>query len=85
LKLYVCQGDDGGPPFHPCHQVQEALRNAGIEYDKIIAAKGNPIPFLRGPRPELRRITATEKFLAMMLADGAVLVHDQILAWIGRH
>ena len=31
--LYVCHGDDGGPRVHPCRRVQEALREAGIEYD----------------------------------------------------
>src|SRR4029453_5138564 len=45
--LYVCHGDDGGPRFHPCRRVQEALRGAGIEYEKVIAAHGSPIPFLR--------------------------------------
>jgi hypothetical protein len=51
--LYVCHGDDGGPRVHPCRRVQEALRAAGIEYDKVIAAHGSPIPFLRkGPRDE---------------------------------
>jgi hypothetical protein len=48
--LFVCHGDDGGPRFHPCRRVQEALHGAGIDYEKIIAGHGNPIPFLRrGP------------------------------------
>jgi predicted dithiol-disulfide oxidoreductase (DUF899 family) len=38
--LYVCHGDDEGPRRHPCRRVQEALRAAGIEYDKVIAAHG---------------------------------------------
>jgi len=48
--LYVCHGDDGGPRRHPCRKVQEALRAKGIEYDKVIAAHGSPIPFLRNTR-----------------------------------
>ena len=48
--LFVCHGDDGGPRIHPCRRVQEALRAAGIEYDKVIAAHGSPIPFLRKAR-----------------------------------
>ena len=36
--LYVCHGDDGGPRVHPCRRVQEALRAAGIGYEKVIAA-----------------------------------------------
>jgi hypothetical protein len=54
--LFVCHGDDGGPWFHPCRRVQEALRDAGIEYEKVIAAHGSPIPFLRrGSREALFR------------------------------
>jgi len=34
--LYVCHGDDGGPRIHPCRRVQEALNEAGIEYEKVI-------------------------------------------------
>jgi len=38
--------------------VQEALRAAGIEYEKVIAAHGSPIPFLRkGSREKLREAT----------------------------
>ncbi len=58
LTLYVCHGDDGGPRIHPCRRVQEAMREAGIEYDKVVAAHGNPIPFLRkGSRDDLRAAT----------------------------
>jgi hypothetical protein len=84
--LFVCHGDDGGPPFHPCRQVQEALRSAGIEYKKVIAAHGNAFPFLRGPRPELMREAGTEKLPALKLADGRVLIHQRtILGWIGEN
>ena len=56
--LYVCHGDDGGPRMHPCRRVQEAMRAAGIDYEKVVAAHGNPIPFLRkGSREELREAT----------------------------
>ena len=59
--LYVCHGDTGGPKMHPCRRVQDAMREAGIEYDKVVAAHGNPIPFLRkdlattSPRPRATR------------------------------
>jgi hypothetical protein len=36
--LFMCHGDDGGPRMHPCRRVQEALRDAGIEYETVIAA-----------------------------------------------
>jgi glutathione S-transferase len=82
--LYVCHGDDGGPRIHPCRRVQEALRAAGIEYDKVIAVQGNPIPFLRrGSREELRAATGDTKVPALKLPDGTVITHSRaILAWI---
>jgi glutathione S-transferase len=82
--LYVCHGDDGGPRVHPCRRVQEALREAGIEYHKVIAAHGSPIPFLRkGSREELERQTGGKKLPALKLADGTVITPSRaILAWI---
>jgi GMP synthase-like glutamine amidotransferase len=63
--LYVCHGDDAGPRRRPCRRVQEALRAAGIEYDKVIAAHGHPIPFFRkGSRDELREATGDTKLPA---------------------
>jgi len=83
-QLFVCHGDDAGPRIHPCRRVQEALRGAGIEYDKVIAGHGNPIPFLRkGSRESLRQATGAEKLPAMKLPDGRVLTHQRaILAWV---
>jgi glutathione S-transferase len=82
--LFVCHGDDGGPRIHPCRRVQEALRAAGIEYDKVIAAHGSPIPFLRkGSRDDLREATGETKLPALKLADGTVLIQSgAIFAWI---
>lgn len=82
--LYVCHGDDHGPRLHPCRRVQEAMREAGIEYDKVIAAHGNPIPFLRkGSREELREATGDTKLPALKLPDGEVITHSRaILAWV---
>src|SRR3954453_11278378 len=82
--LFVCRGDDGGPRVHPCRRVQEALRAADIEYEKVIAAHGNPIPFLRkGSRDELRAATGSTKLPALELADGTVLTHSRaIRSWI---
>ena len=84
--LYVCHGDDGGPRVHPCRRVQEALRAKGIDYDKVVAAHGNPIPFLRkGSRDELRAATGDEKLPALKLPDGTVLTHSRaILRWADR-
>ncbi len=64
--------------------MQEALRSAGIEYDKVIAAHGNPIPFLRkGSRDELRAATGDKKLPALKLPDGTVITHSRaILSWV---
>jgi glutathione S-transferase len=84
--LYVCHGDDGGPKMHPCRRVQEALRAAGIPYDKVVAAHGSPIPFLRkGSREELREATGATKLPALKLPDGTMIVHSRaILAWVSQ-
>jgi hypothetical protein len=84
--LFVCHGDDGGPRIHPCRRVQEALRAAGIEYDKVIAAHGSPIPFLRkGSRGELRDATGDTKLPALKLPDGTVITHSRaILSWVDQ-
>ena len=82
--LFVCHGDDGGPPFHPCRRVQEALRDAEIEYQKVIAGHGSPIPFLRrGSRDQLLAATGTKKLPTLKLPDGTVVSHSRaILAWV---
>jgi glutathione S-transferase len=84
--LYVCHGDRGGPRTHPCRRVQEALDAASIDYDKVIAAHGNPIPFLRkGSREELRKATGSTKLPALKLSDGTVITHSRaILTWIAE-
>lgn len=82
--LYVCHGDDKGLRMHPCRRVQEALREAGIPYQKVVGGHGNPIPFLRkGSRDALRQATGQAKLPALQLPDGRVLVHSRaILNWV---
>jgi Glutathione S-transferase, N-terminal domain len=84
--LYVCHGDEGGPQMHPCRRVQEAMKAAGIEYEKVIAAHGHPIPFMRkGSRDELERATGTTKLPTLKLPDGSVRRHSkEILAWVEK-
>jgi glutathione S-transferase len=62
------------------------MRKAGIEYEKVIAAHGSPIPFLRkGPRDELRDVTGDTKLPALKLPDGTVLTHSKsILGWVSQ-
>jgi glutathione S-transferase len=87
LTLYVCHGDQGGPKMHPCRRVQEALHEAQIEYDKVVAGHGSPIPFLRkGSREELKAATGATKLPAAKLADGTVMTNSRaILSWIKQH
>jgi hypothetical protein len=82
--LFVCHGDDGGPRLHPCRRVQEALRAAHIEHQKVIAGHGSPWPFLRkGSREELREATGATKLPALKRPDGTVITHSRaILSWI---
>ena len=82
--LYVCHGDEGGPKVHPCRRVQEAMHAKGIEYEKVIAGHGSPIPFLRkGSREELKAATGSTKLPALKLPDGTVITPSRaILAWI---
>jgi len=84
--LFVCHGDEGGPRIHPCRRVQEALRAAGIEYEKVVAAHGSPLPFLRkGSREELREATGATKLPALKLEDGRVITNSRaILAWVSE-
>ena len=84
--LYVCHGDEEGPKFHPCRRIQETFREEGIEYEKVIAAHGHPIPFLRkGSRDELEAATGDTKLPALKLADGTVIKHSKaILEWAGK-
>jgi glutathione S-transferase len=86
VTLFVCHGDDGGVRMHPCRRVQEALKDAGIPYEKVIAAHGSPIPFLRkGSREELHAQTGTTKLPTLKTADGEVMAGSKaILAWISE-
>jgi hypothetical protein len=83
-ELFVCHGDDGGPSFHPCRRVQEALRAAGIDYTKVIGGHGSPIPFLRrDAREELQAATGTRKLPTLKLCDGTIISNSRaILAWV---
>jgi hypothetical protein len=84
--LYVCHGDDGGPSFHPCRRVQEALRGADIAYEKVLAGHGSPIPFLRkGTREALYEATGTRKLPTLRLTDGTVISGSRpIISWVGE-
>ena len=85
--LFTCTNPDGGPNMHPCKRVTKALNAAGIEYKRVMAAGGNPIPFLRkGSRDELEKETGSRKLPALKLADGTVITESRkIVHWIEEH
>jgi glutathione S-transferase len=58
----------------------------GIEYDKVIAGRGSPFPFLRkGSRDNLAAATGDRKLPTLKLPDGTVHRNSKaILRWIAR-
>ena len=62
------------------------FRAAGVEYDKVIAGHGSPIPLLRkGSRQERQDATGTTKLPALKRHDGTVITHSRaILSWISQ-
>lgn len=87
LTLYVCHIDDGGPPPHACKRAQRALRNAGHEFDKVIAGRGRLFGlFTTGRRPELKTISGQEKLPVLRLPDGSTVNgSSEIIEWARRH
>lgn len=83
MTLYVCTIDDGGPPPHACKRAQRALRSAGHEFDKVIAARGIPFGlFTTGRRPKLKQLSGQEKLPVLRVADGTVINGSaNIIAW----
>jgi glutathione S-transferase len=87
LTLFVCNIDDGGPPPHACKRAQRALRDAGHEFEKVIAARGIPFGlFTTGRRPELKKMSGQEKLPVLRLADGTTINGStNIIAWAREH
>jgi len=63
------------------------MREAGIDYDKVIAGHGSPWPWMRkGSRDELQAATGTKKLPTLRLPDGTVIGHSRaILSWVKKH
>jgi glutathione S-transferase len=87
LTLYVCNIDDGGPPPHACKRAQRALRAAGHDFDKVIAARGIPFGlFTTGRRPQLKAMSGQEKLPVLRLADGTTISGSaEIITWANGH
>ena len=87
LTLLVCHIDDGGPPPHACKRAQRALRAAGHDFDKIVAAKGIPFAlFTSGRRPKLKQLTGQEQLPVLRLPDATFITGaTNIIAWAKAH
>jgi glutathione S-transferase len=87
MTLYVCHIDDGGPPPHACKRAQRALRDAGHDFEKVIAGRGIPFGlFTTGRRPELKALSGQEKLPVLRFADGSTISGSAtIIAWAREH
>ncbi|HEY8082547.1 MAG TPA: glutaredoxin domain-containing protein [Solirubrobacterales bacterium] len=65
IKLHRCSAMWAKVDAHPCHRVQKALDEQGIEYEVV---KG---PLLPGRRDELDRISGQRKYPTIEFEDGS--------------
>lgn len=65
IKLHRCSAMWAKIDAHPCHRVQKALDEQGIEYEVV---KG---PLLPGRRDELDRISGQRKYPTIEFEDGS--------------
>ncbi len=84
LTLFVCELDEEGPKSHACRLAGESLRDAGHNFEKIMADKRRPGGMMvKGKRPELLEATGQEKLPALRLTDGTTIIvgSKPIAAW----
>lgn len=65
VKLHRCSAMWAKVGAHPCHRVQKALDEQGVEYEVV---KG---PLLPGKRNELERISGQRKYPTIEFEDGS--------------
>ena len=87
LTLLVCHLDDGGPPPHACKRAQRALRAAGHDFDKVVAARGVLFGlFTSGRRPRLKQLSGQEQLPVLRLPDGSTINGTaNIIAWANEN
>jgi len=83
LTLYTCHLDRGGPKFHPCRQVHEALEAAGHEYETVVFDRNKPMGFFtKGKRPELAKMSGQEKLPVLKVGeDRTIAGSGEIKRW----
>lgn len=87
LTLLVCHVDDGGPPPHACKRAQRALRAAGHDFEKVVAARGVLFGlFTTGRRSRLKQLSGQEQLPVLRLPDGTTINGSaNIIAWANAH
>jgi glutathione S-transferase len=65
VKLHRCPAMFAKIDGHPCHRVQKALDEQGVEYEVV---KG---PLRPGKRDELERISGQRKYPVIEFEDGS--------------
>jgi glutathione S-transferase len=65
VKLHRCSAMWAKVNAHPCHRVQKALDEQGVEYAVV---KG---PLRPGKRDELERVSGQRKYPAIEFEDGS--------------
>ena len=66
VKLHRCPAMWAKVNAHPCHRVQKALDEQGVEYEVV---KG---PLRPGKRDELEQLSGQRKYPVIELEDGRV-------------
>ncbi len=66
IKLHRCSVMFARIDAHPCHRVQKALDEQGIEYEVV---KG---PLLPGRRDDLEQLSGQRKYPTIEFEDGSV-------------
>jgi glutathione S-transferase len=81
--LHVCNFDRAGPGVHACRRADDALRDAGIEHDRVVFGMNKPMGlFTTGTRPELKAMSGQEKLPVLELPDGSTVNGSgDIIAW----
>src|SRR3978361_1864809 len=75
LTIFVCELDEEGPSSHACRIAGEALRDAGHNFEKIMADRRRAGGLLvKGKRPELLEATGQENIQALRLTDGTTII-----------
>ena len=85
--LHVCHIDEGGPPPHACKRATQALRDAGVDFEKVVSGRGHPFGlFTKGRRPELKALSGQEQLPVLELGDGSTINGSaNIIAWAREH